>query len=112
MTITPPPHKGGEPAPARRPPRSELQPWTYTDLPKALGFQATPPWWPLPLLAVAGLLVGLATDPSHTTWHLPLTAAQNEPAVGEGGGPLPTFFGGPAPRRTGRTEVRRPRVRR
>ncbi|MFB7256107.1 chloride channel protein [Streptomyces nojiriensis] len=35
-----------------------LQPWTYTDLPKALGFQGTPPWWPLPLLAVAGLLVG------------------------------------------------------
>lgn len=22
---------------------NELQPWTYTDLPKALGFQATPP---------------------------------------------------------------------
>ncbi|KOG31871.1 chloride channel protein [Streptomyces wedmorensis] len=37
---------------------NELQPWTYTDLPKALGFQATPPWWPLPLLGVAGLLVG------------------------------------------------------
>ncbi|MFF3607709.1 chloride channel protein [Streptomyces sp. NPDC002463] len=37
---------------------NELQPWTYTDLPKALGFQETPPWWPLPLLGVAGLLVG------------------------------------------------------
>ncbi|MEV5969582.1 chloride channel protein [Streptomyces sp. NPDC051921] len=36
----------------------ELQPWTYTSLPKALGFRTTPPWWPLPLLAVAGLLVG------------------------------------------------------
>ncbi|WUL09568.1 chloride channel protein [Streptomyces sp. NBC_00354] len=36
-----------------------LQSWTYADLPKALGFQGTPPWWPLPLLAVAGLLVGL-----------------------------------------------------
>ncbi|MFD4922316.1 chloride channel protein [Streptomyces goshikiensis] len=35
-----------------------LQPWTYTDLPKVLGFRGTPPWWPLPLLAVAGLLVG------------------------------------------------------
>ncbi|MFE0648731.1 chloride channel protein [Streptomyces sp. NPDC059534] len=37
---------------------NELQPWTYTDLPKALGFQETPPWWPLPLLAVSGMLVG------------------------------------------------------
>ncbi|OEJ23339.1 Cl- channel voltage-gated family protein [Streptomyces agglomeratus] len=37
---------------------NELQPWIYADLPKALGFQATPPWWPLPLLGVAGLLVG------------------------------------------------------
>ncbi|MFJ7593133.1 chloride channel protein [Streptomyces sp. NPDC097617] len=36
-----------------------LQPWTYTDLPKVLGFRGTPPWWPLPLLAVAGLLVGV-----------------------------------------------------
>ncbi|GAA2634012.1 hypothetical protein GCM10010425_38410 [Streptomyces spororaveus] len=35
-----------------------LQPWTYTDLPKALEFRKTPPWWPLPLLAIAGLLVG------------------------------------------------------
>ncbi|MFI5666370.1 chloride channel protein [Streptomyces sp. NPDC051704] len=43
----------------------ELQPWAYTDLPKALGFRETPPWWPLPLLAVAGLLVGL------TIRHLP-----------------------------------------
>ncbi|WP_328792637.1 MULTISPECIES: chloride channel protein [unclassified Streptomyces] len=43
----------------------ELQPWAYTDLPKALGFRETPPWWPLPLLAVAGLLVGV------TIRHLP-----------------------------------------
>ncbi|MFF4583797.1 chloride channel protein [Streptomyces sp. NPDC001389] len=37
-----------------------LQSWTYTDMPKVLGFQGTPPWWPLPLLAVAGLLVGVS----------------------------------------------------
>ncbi|MGW1086035.1 chloride channel protein [Streptomyces sp. NPDC002596] len=37
----------------------ELQALTYSDLPKALGFHATPSWWPLPLLVVAGLLVGL-----------------------------------------------------
>ncbi|RAG85583.1 chloride channel protein [Streptacidiphilus pinicola] len=37
---------------------NELQSLTYTDLPKALGFHGTPNWWPVPLLAVAGLLVG------------------------------------------------------
>ncbi|SHK70300.1 chloride channel protein [Actinacidiphila paucisporea] len=36
----------------------ELNVLTYTDLPKALGFHGTPDWWPVPLLAVAGLLVG------------------------------------------------------
>ncbi|WP_442809465.1 hypothetical protein [Streptomyces sp. SR27] len=40
----------------------ELQPILYTDLPKALGFHGTPPWWPLPLLAVGGLLVGLTVQ--------------------------------------------------
>ncbi len=39
---------------------SKLQGWLYTDLPKGLGFAAAPVWWPLPLLALAGLLVGLA----------------------------------------------------
>jgi H+/Cl- antiporter ClcA len=38
---------------------SKLQGWLYTDLPKGLGFAGTPLWWPVPLLAVAGLLVGL-----------------------------------------------------
>ncbi|MEU6226812.1 chloride channel protein [Streptomyces sp. NPDC047042] len=38
----------------------ELQPLIYTDLPRSLGFDRTPPWWPLPLLAVGGLLTGLA----------------------------------------------------
>src|SRR3954467_7510506 len=33
--------------------------WLYTDLPEALGFAHAPAWWPLPLLGVAGLLVGL-----------------------------------------------------
>lgn len=37
---------------------NKLQSLTYTDLPKALGFHGTPNWWPVPLLAVAGLLVG------------------------------------------------------
>ena len=53
----------------------KLQSLTYTDLPKALGFDGTPPWWPLPLLGVAGVLVGLAIS------HLPGTAG-HEPAEG------------------------------
>ncbi|WP_326764222.1 chloride channel protein [Streptomyces sp. NBC_01591] len=43
----------------------ELQSRTYHDLPRALGFTGTPSWWPVPLLAVAGLLVGLSVR------HLP-----------------------------------------
>ncbi|WP_033218859.1 chloride channel protein [Kitasatospora phosalacinea] len=39
---------------------SELQSLAYTDLPRGLGFHGTPSWWPVPLLAVAGLLVALA----------------------------------------------------
>jgi chloride channel protein, CIC family len=37
----------------------ELQEWLYTDLPRDVGFDGQPSWWPLPLLALAGLLVGL-----------------------------------------------------
>jgi H+/Cl- antiporter ClcA len=36
-----------------------LQGWIFTDLPRALGFQDAPVWWPLPPLAVAGVLVAL-----------------------------------------------------
>jgi H+/Cl- antiporter ClcA len=43
----------------------ELQEWLYTDLPDDLGFDSVPIWWPLPLLALAGLLVGLIIE------HLP-----------------------------------------
>src|SRR3954447_1220047 len=34
-----------------------LQSWSYTSLPDELGFSSTPTWWPLPVLAVGGLLV-------------------------------------------------------
>jgi chloride channel protein, CIC family len=34
-----------------------LQGEVFTHLPSGLGFHGAPPWWPLPLLAVAGLLV-------------------------------------------------------
>jgi H+/Cl- antiporter ClcA len=38
---------------------TELQDWVFTDLPKSLGFDTPPLWWPLPPLVLAGLLVGL-----------------------------------------------------
>jgi chloride channel protein, CIC family len=37
-----------------------LQDALFTDLPDALGFDTPPTWWPLPLLALSGLLVALA----------------------------------------------------
>ncbi|KQX83608.1 chloride channel protein [Streptomyces sp. Root1310] len=45
----------------------EVQPLIYTDLPKSLGFDGTPAWWPLPLLAVGGLLTALTVRylPGH-----------------------------------------------
>lgn len=38
----------------------ELQTAFFTSLPKDLGFDTAPAWWPLPLLAVGGLVVALA----------------------------------------------------
>jgi H+/Cl- antiporter ClcA len=35
-----------------------LQGEVFAHLPNGLGFHGEPPWWPLPMLAVAGLLVG------------------------------------------------------
>ncbi|WP_432135100.1 MULTISPECIES: chloride channel protein [unclassified Streptomyces] len=69
----------------------EVQPLIYTDLPESLGFDGTPSWWPLPLLAVGGLLVGL------TIRYLPGNGG-HEPTAGFGtGGPpspveLPGIF--------------------
>jgi H+/Cl- antiporter ClcA len=37
-----------------------LQQWVYKDLPSALGFATVPVWWPLPVLAVAGVIVAFA----------------------------------------------------
>ena len=37
---------------------ADIQTWVFTDLPKDLGFQGAPPWWPLLPLAVAGAIVG------------------------------------------------------
>jgi H+/Cl- antiporter ClcA len=38
----------------------ELQSAFFTSVPKDLGFDAAPAWWPFPLLAVAGVVVALA----------------------------------------------------
>jgi H+/Cl- antiporter ClcA len=37
-----------------------LQVGLYTELPQALGFEGPPWWWPLPILAVAGLMIAVA----------------------------------------------------
>ncbi|MGA5214644.1 chloride channel protein [Streptomyces cinereoruber] len=37
----------------------ELEHAMWADLPEALGWASPPAWWPLPLLAVAGVVVGL-----------------------------------------------------
>jgi chloride channel protein, CIC family len=37
----------------------KLQSWVYTGVPQGLGLGGTPWWWPLPLLTIAGVLVGL-----------------------------------------------------
>ncbi len=39
--------------------------WVYLELPHDLGFAAAPLWWPLPVLGLAGLLVGV------TIRHIP-----------------------------------------
>jgi H+/Cl- antiporter ClcA len=62
----------------------EAQDWLYTDLPSGLGFDDQPTWWPLPLLALAGLLVAL------TIRYLPGHGGES-PAEGfHAGGPPPT----------------------
>jgi H+/Cl- antiporter ClcA len=62
----------------------EAQEWLYTDLPSGLGFDEEPTWWPLPLLALAGLLVAL------TIRYLPGNGGES-PAEGfHAGGPPPT----------------------
>ena len=59
------------------------QDWLFDDLPGELGFDSTPTWWPLPLLAASGLLTALAI------LRLPGTGGHS-PADGfKAGGALP-----------------------
>jgi H+/Cl- antiporter ClcA len=37
-----------------------VQHWSFETLPATLGFDAVPAWWPLPFLAVGGLITGVA----------------------------------------------------
>jgi H+/Cl- antiporter ClcA len=67
---------------------SGLQEWLFTDLPGALGFDGTPLWWPLPLLALAGVLVGL------TIRYLPGRGGHS-PADGFKAGGVPSPIGLP-----------------
>jgi len=62
---------------------AKIQAWIYTDLPKGLGFHGAPLWWPLPWLALCGLLVALAIR------YLPGTGG-HEPSEGfKGAGAIP-----------------------
>lgn len=54
---------------------AQIQKALYTDLPRGLGFHQVPVWWPLPLLAVAGILV------AATIRYLPGSAG-HEPSGG------------------------------
>jgi len=44
-----------------------IQVWVYTDLPGDVGYDTVPAWWPLPWLALAGLLTAFAIQrlPGH-----------------------------------------------
>ena len=62
---------------------AEAQQYLFTDLPDDLGFDGAPVWWPLPILALGGLVVGL------TIRHLPGTGG-HPPAEGfKASGPVP-----------------------
>ncbi|MEY9874077.1 H+/Cl- antiporter ClcA [Streptacidiphilus sp. MAP12-33] len=59
----------------------ELQHWIWESLPDALGYSSQPPWWwPLPTLALAGLLVApvLVRMPGHGG-HLPVKGLGGPP---------------------------------
>jgi H+/Cl- antiporter ClcA len=67
---------------------SKLQGWLFQSLPSGLGFHGEPAWWPLPLLGLAGLLVGL------TIKYLPGTGG-HPPADGlQPGSPTPAELPG------------------
>ena len=63
-----------------------LQTWFFGTLPKELGFHGVPAWWPLPLLAVAGLLV------SSVIRYLPGRGGHSRPTASTPAGrPIPSI---------------------
>jgi H+/Cl- antiporter ClcA len=68
-----------------------LQQYLFTELPGDLGFATVPPWWPLPLLALSGLLVasGIRYLPGNCG-HSPSQGLKT------GGSPLPIELPGVA----------------
>jgi H+/Cl- antiporter ClcA len=60
---------------------NETQGWVWDDLPGALGYDDAPRWWPLPVLAFAGLVVAFAIArlPGRGG-HLPAHGLSPEPA--------------------------------
>jgi H+/Cl- antiporter ClcA len=62
---------------------AEVQHYVFQTLPGELGYQSAPTWWPLPLLALSGLLVALSIH------YLPGTGG-HKPAEGfKASGPVP-----------------------
>ena len=54
----------------------QIQEGVFTDLPKGLGFDGAPSWWPLPVLVVAGVPVALALRLPGEGGHLPARGLQ------------------------------------
>ena len=62
---------------------SRSQTYLFTTLPVDLGFDSEPIWWPLPLLAIGGLIVGLAIR------YLPGTGGHPPSEGFKAAGPVP-----------------------
>lgn len=58
-----------------------VQRWVFTDIPRDLGFGETPLWWPLPILALAGLV---------TAWAIERLPGQGGHVPADGLDPAPT----------------------
>jgi H+/Cl- antiporter ClcA len=67
---------------------SKLQGWLFSSLPSGLGFHGEPVWWPLPLLGLAGLIVGL------TIRYLPGTGGHSPTDGLQPGSPTPAQLPG------------------